>query len=116
MPFELSVPSCVWSVGIQYDFVCFQMMYFGSFGRLTLFSSFFGDGPQCAAVMEYACNMNDLMLTVLVIFLLSDKLVRVLKASIARISLRMMSFSVSSNLPNDLHCFLFSIPLSVYFI
>ena len=87
-----------------------------SLGSFDFIFQFFGDGPQCAAVMEYACNMNDLILTVLVIFLLSDKLVRVLKASIARIILRMMSFAVSSKIPNDLHCFHFSLPLLDYFI
>ena len=51
-----------------------------------------------------------LILIALLIFLLSKILFSVLKASIARIFLRLMSFSVSSKLPSNLHFFHFSLP------
>ena len=45
--------------------------------------------------------------------LLSKNLCSVLKASIARIFLRLMSFSVSSRLPSNLHFFHFSLPCRI---
>ena len=54
-----------------------------------------------------------LIFTVLLIFLLSKIVFSVLKASIARICLRLMSFSVSSRLPSNLKFFHFSLPCRI---
>ena len=57
--------------------------------------------------------MKVLILTALLIFLLSKILIQRFKASIARLFLRFMSFSVSSKLPSNLHFFHFSLPCRI---
>ena len=64
---------------------------------------FLGEGPQFA-VVDFDC---------VAVFLPSTILFSVLKASIARICLRLMSFSVSSRLPSNLHFFHFSLPYRI---
>ena len=54
-------------------------------------------------------SLKVLILTALLIFLLSKLLFSVSKASIARMCMRPMSFSVYSRLPSNLHFFQFLI-------
>ena len=76
---------------------------------------FFGEGPPFAVVEETLATyaLKVLIFTVLLIFLLSNFFFSVLKASIARIFLRLMSFSVSSRLPSNLQFFHFSLPCRI---
>ena len=81
-----------------------------SLERVDYIFQFLGESPQFAVIEEYTCYiyaLNVLILTALLIFLLSTILFSVLKESIARIFLRLMSFSVSSRLPSNLHFFHF---------
>ena len=86
-----------------------------SLERVDCIFQFFGESPQFAVIENtlatYASNV--LILTTLLIFLLSTILFSVLKASIAIIFLRLMSFSVSSRLPSNLHFFHFSLPCRI---
>ena len=89
-----------------------------SLERVYCIFQFFGESPQFAVVEEHTCYkksyaLNVLILTALLIFLLSKIVCSVLKASIARIFLRLMSFSVSSRLPSNLHFFHFSLPCRI---
>ena len=76
---------------------------------------FFVEGPQFAVVEENTCNIciESSDFYCVLIFLLSTILFSVLKASIARIFLRFMSFSVSSRLPSNLQFFHFSLPCRI---
>ena len=73
-----------------------------SLERVDCIFQFFCEGPQFDVVEEYTCNiyaLKILVLTALLIFLLSTILFSVLKASIARICLRLMSFSYLADSP-----------------
>ena len=73
------------------------------------------EGSQFAVVEENTCNIciESSDFTALLICMLSTNLFGVLKASIARIFLRLMSFSVSSRLPSNLQFFHFSLPCRI---
>ena len=70
---------------------------------------FFGEGPPftcniCIESSDFDCVAD---------FAAVKMLFSVLKASIARNILRLMSFSVSSRLPSNLHFFHFSLPCRI---
>ena len=83
-----------------------------SLERVVCIFQVFGESPQFAVVEEYTCNIciESSDFDSVADFSAAKKLLSVLKASIARICLRFMSFSVSSRLPSSLHFFHLSIP------
>ena len=87
-----------------------------SLERVDCVFQFFGESPQFAIIEEYTCYIciegSDFD-CVADFFLLSKHVFSVLKASIARIFLRFMSFSVSSKLPSNLHFFHVSLPCRI---
>ena len=87
-----------------------------SLERVDCIFQFFGESPQFAVVEEYTCNIcieSSNFDCVADFFLLSNILFSVLKASIARMFLRLMSFSVSSRLPSNLRFFHLSLPCRI---
>ena len=83
--------------------------------RVDCIFQFFGESPQFAVVEEYTCYIciEGSDFDCVADFSAVKMLFSVLKASIARIVMRFMTFSVSSKLPSILHLFHFSLPCRI---
>ena len=85
---------------------------------LTEFSSFLGEGPQFTVVEEYTCNIciesPDCDCVADFSAVNNNYCIQCFeKASIARMFLRLMSFSVSSKLQSNLHFLHFPLPCRI---
>ena len=112
----------LFSFGVQFNVGDFlRPVYAEDFPEITSLESvdcivqFSGEGPQSAVLEENTCNIciESSDFDCVADFSALKNVFSVLKASIAGFFLRLISFSVSSRLPSNLHFFHFSLPCRI---